>query len=173
MPRGVRVEPEGGREVSIRLDRVKDGDAVRFMERTVFGSFTVEANTLGVLLPGPRSDGYVGVGVKDHNGVARRVSVSRFALRKAGAGRVSVGTIVLHRVARSTGATITVERTGEGSWIECEPGWMTSCLNHGQNMQHQTNVLAKQFAAAPEEWCSECAKIASGEEPRITVGKVF
>lgn len=84
----------------------------------------------------------------------------------------AVGTIISHRVARSTGATIIVERTGDGSWVEQEPGWMTLCLNHASCVLHDTRSLAMRHAAEPEGWCGDCGRIAYGDAPRIHAGKV-
>lgn len=81
--------------------------------------------------------------------------------------RVPVNEIVRHTRARSTGATIAVERTGPGSWIEQDPGWVTVCVNHGQCCMHETRRLAESFAACPEEWCSDCRLIADSDRPRI------
>lgn len=81
--------------------------------------------------------------------------------------RTSVGEVVSHRQARETGSTITVERTGPGSWIEQEPGWITLCLNHGQLVIHETRALAQDHASLPSGWCSDCALIARGERPKI------
>lgn len=83
-----------------------------------------------------------------------------------------IGQITRHAVSRETGATITVERTGEGSWIEQEPGWMTECLNHGQIMHHRTRRLAEWHAAIPSGWCGDCWYIAEGKRPRITTGRI-
>lgn len=85
---------------------------------------------------------------------------------------VEVGQIVLHTKTRETGATVTVERTGPGSWVEQEPGWMTLCLNHSTCCLHETRLLAEQHAATPSGWCSDCQCIASGDAPRITGAKL-
>ena len=60
------------------------------------------------------------------------------------------------RKARSTGATIqvTFEPAEDPS---CR--WQTTCETHGACVGHQTRALAVSFAAAPEEWCSECEAI--------------
>jgi hypothetical protein len=50
--------------------------------------------------------------------------------------RVEVGQIVLHRQVRETGATVTVERTGPGSWVEQEPGiveYRAACAEDWRN----------------------------------------
>ena len=86
--------------------------------------------------------------------------------------RRDIGEIVHHRKARSTGATITVERTGEGSWIESQPGWMTIDLSHSTVASHDTRATAVDFAAHPEEWCGDCQLIAAGKRPRIEGSKV-
>jgi len=86
--------------------------------------------------------------------------------------QVGVNVIVHYRVARETGATIAVERTGEGSWLEQEAGWMSYCVNHSQVCWHPTRALAIYHAAAPSGWCGDCARIADGTSPRITTGKV-
>jgi len=83
-----------------------------------------------------------------------------------------VGAVVQHRVARETGATVTVERTGPGSWIEQEPGWMTICLNHGTCCLHTARLDAEAHAATPSGWCGDCRMIVEGKRPRITTGKV-
>lgn len=85
---------------------------------------------------------------------------------------VEVGTIIHHAVARETGATITVERTGPGSWVEQESGWMTLCLNHSSCCLHDTRRLARAHAATPSGWCGDCARIVNGDSPRITEGKL-
>lgn len=87
--------------------------------------------------------------------------------------RTEVGVVVQHRVARVTGATITVERTGPGSWIEQEDGWATLCLNHATLCIHPTRMLAEAHASAPDGWCGDCQAIAAGDRPRITTGKIF
>lgn len=76
--------------------------------------------------------------------------------------------LIVHSVqVRETGATISVERTGPGSWIEQEPGWVTLCLNHAQLALHDTRRLAVAHAAAPSGWCSDCERIARGQRPKI------
>lgn len=84
----------------------------------------------------------------------------------------AVNELIHHRKARSTGATITVERTGEGSWIEQEEGWMTVDLTHGTVASHDTRAAAVDFAAHPEEWCGDCRLIADGKRPCIEGSKV-
>jgi hypothetical protein len=88
------------------------------------------------------------------------------------ARRVDIGMILRHTQARSTGATVTVERTGPGSWIEQEPGYMTMCLSHSTCVLHYTRRDAFDNAAAPEQWCGDCELIADGKRPRIAA-KVF
>jgi len=87
--------------------------------------------------------------------------------------RTEVGMIVSHRVAKETGATIVVEKTGPGSWIEQEDGWATLCLNHSFVIIHPTRALAMWHSAAPSGWCGDCERIADGKAPRITTGKVL
>lgn len=87
--------------------------------------------------------------------------------------KVEIGTVIHHRVARETGATTTVERTGPGSWIEQEPGWMTFCLNHSTICMHPTRELAISHASCPSGWCGDCRRIVEGKAPRITTGKVL
>jgi hypothetical protein len=79
-----------------------------------------------------------------------------------------VNVIVHSAQARETGATINVERTGPGSWIEQEHGWVTLCLNHAQLAIHDTRALAIAHAAKPSGWCGDCQAIADGIRPRIT-----
>jgi DNA-directed RNA polymerase specialized sigma24 family protein len=43
--------------------------------------------------------------------------------------------------------------------------WITFCDPHGQFCQHETRSLARAFAQAPEEWCSECQKADQAGEP--------
>ena len=73
-----------------------------------------------------------------------------------------VGTIVQRHHALSTGALITVERTGTGSWIEEDPGWATLCETHSRIVTHRTRRLAIYHATCPEDWCEDCSEIAEG-----------
>lgn len=82
------------------------------------------------------------------------------------------GMVVRHTLCRATGSTITVERTGPGSWIEQKPGWVTLCLNHSTLCLHRSRHAAERHAAWPE-WCGDCARILTGEKPRITTGKIL
>lgn len=81
--------------------------------------------------------------------------------------RTTVNEIAYSTQARETGATITVEKTGPGSWIEQEPGWMTLCLNHGTCCSHDTRELAESHASTPSGWCADCRNIVEGIRPRI------
>ena len=37
-----------------------------------------------------------------------------------------------------------------------EPRWITFCVTHGELCQHETLTLARDHAAAPQEWCESC-----------------
>jgi hypothetical protein len=74
-----------------------------------------------------------------------------------------VGDVISRRRARSSGATIAVERTGDGSWIEQEPGWMTVCETHSTCVLHSTRALALAHAASPEGWCADCSVVVEGQ----------
>ncbi len=82
--------------------------------------------------------------------------------------RSAVGTIVREARCRETGATTRVERSGPGSWIEQEEGWVTLCLQHATCVVHPTRSLAEWHAVSPSGWCQECRAITEGEAPRIT-----
>ena len=62
--------------------------------------------------------------------------------------------------ARSTGVTISVYECGEAG-LGDEPGypWATVCEDHGNSVAHPTLALARDHAAAPEEWCDGCRAI--------------
>lgn len=81
--------------------------------------------------------------------------------------RTPVNQIIHYTKARETGATISVERTGPGSWLESEPGWMTLCMNHSSCCMHDTRELAISHASAPSGWCGDCARIVKGDAPKI------
>lgn len=95
--------------------------------------------------------------------------------RKAGTGKpkqTGIDEIVRHAQAKSTGATIIVQRVGPGSAYEQEPGWMSMCLNHGQLVFHDTRILAVRHSSEPEGWCSDCETIASGKGAKIRGAKL-
>lgn len=79
-----------------------------------------------------------------------------------------VDTVIARRRARSTGATISAQRVGPGSWLEQEPGWATVCEMHSTCVMHETRRLAKAFMAAPEEWCQPCEQIATSAPDSAT-----
>lgn len=79
-----------------------------------------------------------------------------------------VGTIAHEARRRETGATVRVERSGPGSWIEEEYGWVTVCLNHATCVLHYTLVDARSHAPYPSGWCEPCREITEGKAPRIT-----
>lgn len=67
-----------------------------------------------------------------------------------------VNDIVQFRTARSTGTMVMIIRTGPGSWVEQEPGWMTICDDHGGCVMHDTLSDARAWAPHPEGWCPDC-----------------
>lgn len=146
---------------------------VTFTKDANYGAFTIPAGTVGKVAT------IDGVNQPMHRG-ARVAVVTTFGNVWAVIGRdvrvyrrtSGVGTIVHHRVARSTGATIIVERTGPGSSIEQDNGWATVCLNHATSIQHDTRALAVSHAVEPENWCEACEDIANGKADRITIGLV-
>ena len=87
--------------------------------------------------------------------------------------KTEIGMVTRHTKTRQTGATVTTERTGPGSWIEQEPGWVNLCLDHGQLIHHRTRSLAERFHSRPAEWCSDCRRIVDGKRPRIDGPKVL
>lgn len=98
---------------------------------------------------------------------ANRPAAEREALRRA--ARRTAGQAIRHRtIARSTGAEIEVidadhpdadvdrgapERPGDAD----AGRWVTVCRTHGGVCNHDTLALARSFAAAPEQWCEDCA----------------
>lgn len=147
---------------------------ITFKRDTNFGGFTIPAGTFGKIAT------IDGKAQPTHKGATVAVVTAQFPSVwaqigrdiKVVRGRTEVGMIVHHRVARSTGATIMVERTGEGSSIEQDRGWATVCANHATSIMHDTRALAVSHASVPEEWCDDCRAIADGDADRITIGLV-
>lgn len=77
--------------------------------------------------------------------------------------KASVGAVISARRNRETGTLVTVERTGPGSWIEQEPGWMTLCDEHSTCCLHETRALALAHAAQPSGWCELCYELVNGK----------
>lgn len=61
--------------------------------------------------------------------------------------------------ARSTGAEIEVVDNRTRDFMDDDNRWYTVCRTHGFLVGHRTRALAQSWAAAPEEWCEECAEI--------------
>lgn len=61
--------------------------------------------------------------------------------------------------ARSTGATCAAGRH--------ETGWAVVCRAHGGVAVAANRTVAEYAVSRPEEWCSGCARIASGEMPKV------
>jgi hypothetical protein len=162
--------PAQKRSATVR--RMTHNTTVTFKRRIDFGLFKIEAGEHGQLISEPTHRLHAGHSVAVHVKGFPPVSVQIGRDVKVLRSRTDVGTIVSHRVARETGATITVERTGDGSWIEQEAGWMTLCLNHSTCVLHSTRSTAMRFAATPSEWCAECRDIVTGKSPMITSGLV-
>lgn len=65
--------------------------------------------------------------------------------------------------ARSTGTVIiTCHGDDEDLDVTTEGPWYNICDEHGQLCSHTTLALARSFAAAPEEWCSDCREKLDG-----------
>lgn len=62
------------------------------------------------------------------------------------------------RRARSTGTTVELIDLLVEPVSDPEDGgrWMTLCVEHGGNVQHDNLTNARAFASAPEEWCPDC-----------------
>lgn len=149
-------------------------NTVIFKRNVNFGAFTIPEGTFGKIAS------IDGVAQRNHKGATVAVVTRDFPSVWATIGRevrvlrhrVEVGEIVSHRVARSTGATIIVERTGVGSTVEQDAGWATICANHATLIIHETRALALSHAREPESWCGDCERIANGKSERITIGLV-
>lgn len=81
--------------------------------------------------------------------------------------KTEVGEIVRVGKSQTTGATTTVEKAGPGHPVEETPGWIAYCLNHDQYVYEESVAPARAEGAHPEQWCTECAKIASGKSEKI------
>lgn len=59
--------------------------------------------------------------------------------------------------ARSTHTTVEVWRSADYGLDLADGGsWVTVCVEHGNNVQHQTRALAIAWASSPETWCATC-----------------
>ena len=62
--------------------------------------------------------------------------------------------------ARSTGATCSAGRTGDG-------GWAVVCGPHGTVATALNRTIAEWAVSRPEEWCEGCRHIAQGNSPKL------
>jgi hypothetical protein len=150
------------------------GTVVRFTGDTRYGAFVIPAGTYGKLavIDGQRQPRHRGAQVAvvtaDYPSVWAKVGREVQVVRRT----TGVGEVIRHAVAKSTGATIIVERTGPGSSIEQDAGWATVCANHATLIIHETRAAALSHAVEPEGWCADCERIANGKADRITTGLI-
>lgn len=69
--------------------------------------------------------------------------------------RVTVApeTVVLERVARSTGTRVVLAYKPDS---DPDQPWETLCEPHGGVCSHETRRLAREWLSHPEEWCEDC-----------------
>lgn len=61
--------------------------------------------------------------------------------------------------ARSTGATVSAGRTSTG--------WGALCVSHGETTGAKNRSEAETVVSKPQDWCSACAPIAAGDQPKV------
>lgn len=99
---------------------------------------------------GDRNVGARNVSKADSSGTTPAVAVNGLALVK-----VSYNTR-----ARTTGAMINTGKTADGTWA-------TLCVSHGSATRATSGRDAEQKIKVIEEWCTGCAPIVLGLEPKI------